>query len=124
MDIYDKTADLAATIRDSEEYSDFIETSEKVEMSPAAREMLKEYRAKQFACELADMAGEDSESLRASLDDLCAEMEKDDLLRRYLSAEYNLYRMMEKIRDIFAEKLNLEPDTDDYVYDEENVCLN
>ena len=124
MDIYDKTADLAATIRDSEEYSDFIETSEKVETSPDARALLKEYRAKQFACELADMAGEDSEGLRASLDELCVEMEKDDLLRRYLSAEYNLYRMMEKIRDIFAEKLNIESDSDDYIYDEENVYLN
>ncbi len=124
MDIYDKTADLAATIRDSEEYSDFIETTEKIETSPDARALLKEYRAKQFACELADMAGEDSESLRESLDELCAEMEKDDLLRRYLSAEYNLYRMMEKIRDIFAEKLSLEPDSEDYIIDEESLYLN
>jgi len=107
MDVFEKTEDLAVSIKESPEYSEFLETKALIEITPKAREILKEYRARQFALELAEIAGEGVEEVNDSLAEICDTMEKDVLLSRYLTAEYNLFCLMQKIQDIFAEKLGL-----------------
>ena len=107
MDVLEKTADLAISIKESPEYSEFLETKNMVETSPRAREILKEYRARQFALELAEIAGEGVDEVNDALAEICETMEKDVLLRRYLAAEFNLVCMIQKMQDIFAEKLGV-----------------
>lgn len=106
MNIYDKTADLANSIRESREFSEYMETKAEIDSTPKAREILKEYRARQFALQLAEMSGEGVEAVNESLEEICGIMEQDTLLNRFLDAEYNLFNMMTKIRDIFAGQLN------------------
>lgn len=108
MDILDKTADLAVSIKESPEYSEFVETKSLIEMTPKARDILKEYRARQFALELAEIAGEGVDEVNDALAEICETMEQDVLLRRYLTAEFNLFCLMQKIQEIFAEKLGLQ----------------
>ena len=108
MDIFDKTADLAISIKESPVYSEFVETKSQVEMTPKAREVLKEYRARQFALELAEIAGEGVDEVNDALAEICETMEKDVLLNRYLKAEFNLFCLMQKIQDIFAENLGMQ----------------
>lgn len=107
MDIFDKTADLAVAIKESPEYCDFLETKAQVEMTPKARDILKEYRARQFALELAEIAGEGLDEVNDALAEICDIMERDNLLSRYLTAEYNLCCMIQRIQEIFADELNL-----------------
>ncbi|MBQ1252415.1 MAG: YlbF family regulator [Firmicutes bacterium] len=107
MDVLEKTADLAISIKESPEYSEFVETKNMVETSPKAREILKEYRARQFALELAEIAGEGVDEVNDALAEICAAMEEDVLLRRYLAAEFNLVCLVQKMQDIFAEKLGV-----------------
>ena len=108
MDIFDKTADLAVSIKESPEYSEFVKTKAQVEMTPKAREVLKEYRARQFALELAEIAGEGVDEVNDALAEICETMEKDLLLHRYLMAEFNLFCLMQKVQDVFAENLGMQ----------------
>lgn len=107
MDILDKTAALAVSIKESHEYSDFLETKSEIEVTPKAREILKEYRARQFALELAEIAGDGVDEINDALAEICAVMEEDKLLSKYLTAEYNLCCLMQKIQEIFAEQLEI-----------------
>lgn len=107
MDIFDKTAALAVSIKESHEYSDFLETKSEIEVTPKAREILKEYRARQFALELAEIAGDGVDEINDALAEICAVMEEDKLLSKYLTAEYNLCCLMQKIQEIFAEQLEI-----------------
>lgn len=107
MNVLEKTADLAISIKESPEYSEFLETQNMVETSPKAREILKEYRARQFALELAEIAGEGVDEVNDALAEICDAMEQDVLLRRYLAAEFNLVCLIQKMQDIFAEKLGV-----------------
>ena len=111
MDIFDKTAALAVSIKESHEYSEFLETKSEIEMTPKAREekikVLREYRARQFALELAEIAGDGVDEINDALAEICEVMEGDKLLSKYLSAEYNLCCLMQKIQEIFAEQLKI-----------------
>ena len=128
MDIYDKTAELAVSIRESKIFSEFIKTKAEVEMTPQARDILSEYHARQFAMELADMAGEDNSSVSDALAEICEVMEGDALLSRYLRAELDLFHMMHRIRAIFAEKLEMTDGDEEEEYEsidaETNIYFN
>jgi cell fate (sporulation/competence/biofilm development) regulator YlbF (YheA/YmcA/DUF963 family) len=107
MDIFDKTAALAVSIKESSEYNEFLKTKAEIETAPKAREVLKEYRARQFALELAEIAGDGVEEVNDALAEICEVMEEDKLLSKYLTAEYNLCCLMQKIQDIFAQQLEI-----------------
>lgn len=107
MDIFDKTAALAVSIKESPEYSEYLKTKSEIDMTPKAKEILKEYRARQFALELAEIAGDRVEEISDALAEICEQMQGDKLLNQYLTAEYNLCCLMQKIQDIFAQQLEL-----------------
>lgn len=107
MDIFDKTAALAVSIKESHEYSEFLETKSEIEVTPKAREILREYRARQFALELAEIAGDGVDEINDALAEICEVMEEDKLLSKYLTAEFNLCCLMQKIQEIFAEQLKI-----------------
>ena len=107
MDIYEKTADLAHSIKESSEYSEFMEMEKLVKQNPEAREILNEYRAQQFAVSLAEMAGHSGEALNDAFAEICDMMEGNALLRRYLNAETNLTCMIQRINQIFLENLGM-----------------
>ena len=58
MNIYDKTEDLAASIKAIGEYEDFLRCKKKISSDPRAVAMLREYRQYQIALEFAKMSGE------------------------------------------------------------------
>lgn len=107
MDVLDKTTALAISIRESREYNDFIQTKNEVEMSPGAADILREYRARQFALELAEIAGDGVDEINNALAEICDRMEEDELCSRYLDAEYNLICLIRNIQDIFSEQLGI-----------------
>lgn len=110
MNIFEKTEDLAVSLRESPEFKEFLETKSLIEATPKAREVLKEYRARQFALELAEIAGEGIDEVNDALAEICAAMEQDVLLSRYLTAEFNLFCLMKKVQEIFSDNLGLLPD--------------
>lgn len=105
MNIFDKTADFAKSLRESPEYVAYLEIKMQVEMKAEANEILRDYRARQFALELAEISGEGIEEISDALADVCAKMEQDTLLNRYLDAEFELHCLITKIQNIFAENM-------------------
>ena len=113
MDVYDQAEALAASIEKSKEFSEYRRYSGEVELRPDACAILREYRARQFALELAEAAGEESEELNNALEDVCDRMESDDLLSSFLTAEYNFCTMIRRMQDIFSRHLGGEEIFDD-----------
>lgn len=107
MDIYEKTADLALSIKESSEYNEYMEMENLVRENPEAREILNEYRAQQFALSLAELAGHSVDGMNDAFAEVCEMMENNALLRRYLNAETNLTCMIQRINRIFTEKLGV-----------------
>lgn len=67
MNIYDKTEDLAASIKASGEYEDFLRCKKKISSDPRAVAMFREYRQYQIALEFAKMSGEGVDELNSAL---------------------------------------------------------
>lgn len=107
MNILDKTADFARSLRESPEFLRFEEIKSEVEKKSECYEILREYRARQFALELAEISGEGVDEVSDALADICAQMEQDALLERYLRAEFDLHCLMTKIQTVFAENMGV-----------------
>lgn len=107
MDIFDKMADFAKSLRESPEYVAYQEIKMQIEMKTEASELLREYRARQFALELAEISGEGIDEVSDALADICAKMEQDALLNRYLDAEFELHCLLVKIQNIFTENMGM-----------------
>lgn len=107
MNILDKTADFARSLRESPEFLRFEEIKSEVEKKSECCEILREYRARQFALELAEISGEGVDEVSDALADICAQMEQDALLERYLRAEFDLHCLMTKIQTVFAENMGV-----------------
>lgn len=120
MDIYDKTEDLALCIKESHEYADFLRCKSVVAKDPYCVDLLKEYRQYQIALEFAKLSGEGLDEVNEAIEAISLEMGNNKDVSDYLTAEYNLTRLMQKIQNILTEDLDLFIEAD---Y-EENVYLN
>lgn len=120
MDIYDKTEDLALSIKESFEYEDFLRRKEAVAKDPRCLDLLKEYRQYQIALEFAKISGEGVDEVNQALEAISLEMGTNEDISAYLTAEYNLTRLMQKIQAILTDGLDLVIEAD---Y-EENIYLN
>lgn len=107
MDIYDKTEDLAMSIRESYEYEFFLRCKAVVAKNPRCVDLLKEYRQYQIALEFAKISGEGVDEVNEALEAISLEMGHNKEVSEYLTAEYNLTRLMQKIQSILTEGLDL-----------------
>lgn len=107
MDILEKARILATAIKNSPEYKNYLSIKAEVEQSPEAYDMLRAYRAHQLAIGLAEFANGDVSVAVEELDDLCMQMEEDELLSCFLDAEGDLSGLMSDIQDVFASELEI-----------------
>ena len=56
MDIYDKVADLALSIRETPEFSEWLEVKELIEQTVEEKTILQKYRTCQLAMEFAGLS--------------------------------------------------------------------
>lgn len=107
MDILEKARVLALAIKNSPEYKNYLSVKAEVEQSPEAYDMLRAYRAHQLAVGLAEFANGDVGAAIDELDDICMEMEENELLSCFLDAEGDLSCLMEDLQEIFASELEI-----------------
>ncbi len=107
MDIYDKAADLAKSIKESAEYKSLLETKANIIGRFHTMEVLKEYRQRQFEVQLAQIAGEDFSEDETEVEALYDLMANDPNINDYLTAEYNFTRLMQDIQTILVEGLEI-----------------
>ncbi|MEG0874640.1 MAG: YlbF family regulator [Clostridiales bacterium] len=121
MNIYDKTEDLALSIKESCEYGDFLKCKGAIAKNPQAVAMLKEFRQYQIALEFAKISGEGVDEVNAALEAISLEMGNDVEIGEYLTAEYNLSRLIQKIQSILTGELELFVEAQ---YSEDDIYLN
>lgn len=121
MTIFDKTADLAASIKASEEYADFLRCKKKLSADPQAVDLLREYRQYQVAMEFARFAEDNADEIDSAMGDFYTRIENKDSVGEYLTAEYNLARLIQRIQSILMDGLDLYIDAD---WQENNRYLN
>ena len=126
MDIYDKVADLALSIRETPEFAEWLEVKELIEQTVEEKTILQKYRTCQLAMEfagLADTSDDYLESVRDELDDVCMVMERNPLLSRYLDAEECFCNMLNRMQQIFAKNIEF-PVEELFVVNETGGFLN
>ncbi len=126
MDIYDKVAELALSIRETPEFVEWLRVKELVDQTIEEKNVLQKYRTYQLAMEFADMTDASvsyMESANDELDELYDIMMKNPLLSRYLHAEECFCFMLNKMQQIFAKHMDF-PTDDFFAVHETDAFLN
>lgn len=121
MNIYDKSEDLALSIKESREYTDFLRSKAKIAKNAQSIALLKEYRQYQIALEFAKLSGEGIEDVTDALEGAFVELGENKEISEYLDAEYKLTCLIQRIQSILTDDLELmiEP-----MEQESNIYLN
>lgn len=109
MDIYDKVAELALSIKETPEFVEWLKVKELIDQTIEEKTVLQKYRTCQLAVEFAnfsDVPDDSFESIRDELDDICDMMERNPLLSRYLQAEECFCLMLNRMQQVFAKNID------------------
>lgn len=126
MDIYDKVAALALSIRETPEFVEWLRVKELVDQTIDEKNVLQKYRTCQLAMEFADITDASVsylESASDELDELYDIMMENPLLSRYLQAEESFCCMLNKMQQVFAKNMDF-PIDDFFAVQEVDAFLN
>ena len=104
---YDKAHQLAADIRQSDEYKRFAAAKERLGKDSPAMGLLKEYRRLELRAQAAAVAGGDDPETMERLSKLGELLRYDKDASEYLIAEYMLSRALGDIYRILAEAADM-----------------
>ncbi|MGB9792828.1 MAG: YlbF family regulator [Thermacetogeniaceae bacterium] len=107
MNVYDTAHALARALRDCEEYRALKEAKDRLEADPVNKEMLLEFRRRQWEIEADQALGKevDEEKLKR-VRQLGELVNNNPTLREYLAAEFRFARLMRDIQKILADALS------------------
>ncbi|MCR5611934.1 MAG: YlbF family regulator [Clostridiales bacterium] len=105
---YDKAHSLAADIRASEEYKNYVSRKEAVSQDPNTLGLLKEYKRLELKCQAAMVSGEEDAESMEKLRRLTALLQMNAEASEYLMAEFRLSRMLGDIYRILADAAELD----------------
>lgn len=112
MSVNDIAHELAKTLKDSEEYRKYLEAKERLQSDAGNTNMLQEFRRKQLELQIAEMSGEDIEMSLEQLENIYQKLSLNPIVNEFLTAEYQLARMMTDVQKIIGEALDLWIDVD------------
>lgn len=103
MLVYDKAHELAAAIRESEEYRRLSESRAALAADPGGRQMLQDYTGRRLEYDKARLTGQaaDPEKER-QLSQMYALLLYNERVKAYLEAEFRFARMVADIQRIIA----------------------
>ncbi|MGI6097180.1 MAG: YlbF family regulator [Dethiobacteria bacterium] len=103
MNIYDKAHSLAAAIKKSNEYREFLAKKNKLKENKKALEMLKDLRKAQFELQKQKLSGNVVSSEQEEKVKRLAEIANmNNFIREYLEAEYRFMVMIQDIQKILG----------------------
>lgn len=102
-----KAKELAAVLAKSAEYRTFQQSKSQVERNPACKKQLLEYRAKQMAAQRELVAGKKDERKLKELETLQRSLMANNLLKTYLTSEYQFSKLMFEIQKIIGDAVGL-----------------
>ncbi|MDD4768583.1 MAG: YlbF family regulator [Eubacteriales bacterium] len=101
MRVYEKARELVEALKQEEIYSEFVKWQGQVFAAPRLKETLLALRRHEFELHRQQLKGKDaSEEEKDNLRRLYETARQDDVINRYLDAEYRFSRMMLDIQKI------------------------
>lgn len=108
MNVYDYAHQLAKALKDSDEYKTYKELEKSVSCNPHVKDMMEDFRRLQFEVQSAQMMGQPVEEEKIQrLQELHDILMKDDIISRYMQAEFRLTQMVADIYKILGEAMDI-----------------
>lgn len=109
MNVYDHAHRLAVALRESDEYKNFKELDQRLKANPQIKEMMNDFRRKQFEVQSAQMMGQAVEEGNLErLQELNKILMQDPIVNEYMQSEYRFTQMMTDIYKILGESIELD----------------
>ena len=106
MNVYDQAHQLAAAIKESEEYKHFKAAEDQLKTKPDLEKMMKDFQEKSMEIQLKQMTGEqpDAEDMQ-KLQQLYGIVAMDPLAASYMESEMRFSIMMKDVYEILGEAM-------------------
>ena len=106
--VHDKARELAAEIKNSAEYREYVAMKAKVEQNPELTASLNDYQEKQFEMQRRQMLGEDLGSdWMGQMQSLYAILARDPLAAEYLQAQMRFALIVNDVYGILADVVKM-----------------
>lgn len=104
MNIYDNAHELAKSLKNSEEYREFLQVKKLVETDPQAKKMVKDFLTKQMELEMEMMAGKGQDTAKtAELQKMYELISFNTKARDFMQAHIKFQRAMSDVYKIIGE---------------------
>ncbi len=106
MNVYDQAHQLAAAIKESEEYKHFKAAEEQLKTKPDLEKMIKDFQEKSMEIQLKQMTGEqpDAEDMQ-KLQQLYGIVAMDPIAASYMESDMRFSIMMKDVYEILGEAM-------------------
>jgi cell fate (sporulation/competence/biofilm development) regulator YlbF (YheA/YmcA/DUF963 family) len=103
---YDKARELAAAIRESDEYRDYLASKEKAQQNPELVSALNDYQEKQFDMQKRQVVGEEiGPEMMAQMQNLYQILARDPVAAEYLNAQMRFAMMANDVYSVLGDVL-------------------
>lgn len=111
MNIYDKATELANDLKTSKEFTDFKVAKELVEKDPKTKEMVYDFKKKQFELQAEHFSGKEPDKEKvANLHNLYNILIANSEISRYFEAEYRFSQMISDVYKIIGDAVEMDLD--------------
>ena len=103
---YDKARELAAAIRDSDEYRAYMAAKEKAQMNPELVSALNDYQEKQFELQKKQVIGEEiGPDMMSQMQNLYQILARDPVAAEYLNAQIRFAILTNDVYQVLGDVL-------------------
>ena len=111
MNVYDKAHELARALAQSNEYKAFVRARDAVERDAKNKDILKDFKNKQYKLQLAQMSGnKPSDEEIQNLQKLYEILSYNTEINNFLQAEMTFSRMLADVYKIIGEAVDIDLD--------------
>lgn len=111
MNIYDKAHELANELKESKEFNDFKAAKELVEKDPKTKEMVYDFKKKQFELQAEHFSGKEPDGEKvANLHNLYNILIANSEISKYFEAEYRFSQMISDVYKIIGDSVEMDLD--------------
>lgn len=108
MNVYDKAYELSQALKESREYKEFKSISEIIDNNPKNKEMLMDFKKKQFELQASQMMGKEPPKEKIEqLQQLYGILIANPDISKYFEAEYRFERLVSDIYRIIGDAIEI-----------------
>ena len=106
-DLRSEAQNLAALLKSSPEYQNYLAAKEKLKNQGQVVALLSDFRQRQLHLHLAKLLGQDVTDEETQMNDAYVSLSMNPEINEFLNAEYSLIRLLDTMREILGQELDL-----------------